>query len=54
MDSQVNASQHKFATCVRLAFRLATHLRGLALTLVELKFGRKFLPFGHPAQVDTS
>ena len=30
----------------------------LALTLVELKFGRKqtqvFLPFGHPAQVDTS
>ena len=29
-DSQVDASQRKFTTCVRLAFRLATHLRGLA------------------------
>ena len=47
------ASRRKFWTCVQLAFRLTTH--GLALNLVELKFGRKFfLPFGHPAQVDTS
>ena len=38
-DSQVDTSFS--ATCVRLAFRLATHLRGLALTLVELKFVRK-------------
>ena len=30
-----------FWTCVQLAFRLATHLHRLALTLVELKFGRK-------------
>ena len=30
------ASLRKFWTCVQLAFRLATHLRGLALTLVEL------------------
>ena len=50
------ASRRKFWTCVELAFPLATHLRGLALTLVELKFGRKkahvdasFLLFGHPA-----
>ena len=45
------ASRRKFWTRVRLAFRLATHLRrlastcdglrGLAWTLVELKFGRK-------------
>ena len=35
------ASRRKFWTCVQLAFRLATHLRGLAWTLVELKFGRK-------------
>ena len=45
------ASRRKFWTCVQLAFRLATHLRGLVwtcddlrglvLTLVELKFGRK-------------
>ena len=58
------ASRRKFWTFVQLAFRLATYLRGLVSTsddlwtLVDLKFGRKytqvFLPFGHPAQVDTS
>ena len=32
------ASRRKFWTCVQLAFPLATHLRRLALTLVELKF----------------
>ena len=31
------ASQRKFATCVRLAFRLATHLCGLATTCVDLR-----------------
>ena len=60
-DLQVDASQRKFATCVRLAFRLATHLRGLATTCVD--FGRaqiwtqvdaSFLPFGHPVAVNTS
>ena len=30
-----------YSTCAELAFRLATHLRWLALTLVELKFVRK-------------
>ena len=40
-DSQVDASQRKFSTCVQLAFRLATHLRWLAMTLVELKFVHK-------------
>ena len=35
------AFRRKFWTCVQLVFRLATHLRGLALTLLELKFGRK-------------
>ena len=35
------ASRRKFWTCVQLAFRLATHLRRLALALVELKFGGK-------------
>ena len=43
---------------VRLAFRFATHLRGLAMTCVD--FGRaqirtqvdaRFSPFGHPTQV---
>ena len=62
------ASRRKFWTCVQIAFRLTIHLRRLpstcddlrelALTLVELKFGRTqvdaSLPFGHPAQVDTS
>ena len=52
------ASRRKFWTCVQLAFRLATHLRRLApLTLDELKLTQAdagFLPFGHPAQVDTS
>ena len=56
------ASRRKFWTCVQLAFRLANHLRLLATTCVD--FGRaqiwtqvdalSFLPFGHPAQVDTS
>ena len=32
-----------------LAFRLATYLRGLALTLVELKFGRKFFTIWPPS-----
>ena len=36
-----NRSWHKFWTCVRFVFCLATHLRWLALTLVELKFGSK-------------
>ena len=35
-DSQVDTSQRKFATCVRLAFHLATHLRGPATTCVDL------------------
>ena len=35
------ASRRKFWICVQLAFRLATTWRRLALTLVELKFGRK-------------
>ena len=94
------ASRRKFWTCVKLAFRLATHLRGLAstcddlrglawtcvdfgraqiwspyassglqplalrwlasplvqgFTLVELRFGvSSFLPFSHPAQVNTN
>ena len=38
-DSQVNAS---FRHAFNLRFRLATHLRWLALTLIELKFVRKF------------
>ena len=41
-DSQVDES-------FRLAFLLATHLRRLALTLVELKFVRKS-PFGRPTK----
>ena len=36
-DSQVDASPRKFTTCVRLAFRLATHLRGLASRLATLR-----------------
>ena len=43
------ASRRKFWTCVQLAFRLATHLRRLALTLVELKFGRKFFTVWPPS-----
>ena len=35
------ASRRKFSTCTQLAFCLATHLRWLALTLVELIFVRK-------------
>ena len=35
------ASERQFSTCAQLAFCLATHLRWLALTLVELKFVRK-------------
>ena len=50
------ASQCKFLTCVQLAFHLATPLHWLALTLVALKFVRKFFVFlgGHPMHVDTS
>ena len=62
-------SRCKFWTCIELVFHLAPtcvnlhrlastcdELCGLALTLVQLKFASrcKFLPFGHPAQVDTS
>ena len=62
---QINglASRCKFWTCVQLVFRLATHLHRLATTCVDLRWlwsssnldtsRRKFLPFGHPAQVDT-
>ena len=42
------ASQRKFATCVSFGHPLTwtcDDLRGLALTLVELKFGRKSTPF---------
>ena len=54
-DSQVDASQRTFSTCVQLAFRLATHLN--VLTCAEVHFGRaqirtqvdaSFSPFGHP------
>ena len=38
------ASRRKFWTCVQLAFRLATHLRRLALTCVDLR--RLGSPFG--------
>ena len=55
------ASRHKFWTCVQLAFHLATHLRGLAWTCVDFSRAQiwtqvdaSFLPFDHPAQVDTS
>ena len=54
------ASQHKFSTCVQLVFLLATHLRQLALTLVELKFVRKstqvfhHLTNDHPTKVEPS
>ena len=41
------ASRRKFSISARLAFRLATHLRWLALTLVELKFVRKSLQVFH-------
>ena len=47
------AIQRKCLTCVQLAFRLATHLRGLAMTLGELKLIRaqvdaSFSPSGRP------
>ena len=38
------ASRRKFWTCVQLAFRLATHLRRLTLTCVDLR--RLGSPFG--------
>ena len=49
------ASHRRCSTCVHLAFCLATHLRGLAFTLVDLKLIRtqgdaSFSPFGHPTQ----
>ena len=50
-DSQVDGNQRKFWTCLQFAFRLATHLRWLALTLVGLRFVRVDASF-RPTQVD--
>ena len=55
------ASPSKVSTCVELAFRLATYLRGLASTCTD--FGRaqsrtqvhaSFSPLAHPTQVETN
>ena len=51
MDSQVDTSQCKFLTCMQLVFRLATHLHGLVLTLVKLKFICKSTQVDHKAFV---
>ena len=53
------ASHRRCLTYILLAFFLATHLRGLAFTLVDLKLIRtqgdaSFSPFGHPTQICTS
>ena len=52
---QVDASQRKFLTCLQLAFRLATHLSGLAMTSfdfgqaqIHTQVDASFSPFGHP------
>ena len=52
-SSQVDATQRKFSTRVRLAFCWATHLRWLWSSSNSYAIRRKFAPFGHPTQVRT-
>ena len=51
------ASRRKFWICVQLAFRLATHLASTCVDFGGAQIWTQvdaLLPFGHPAQVDTS